>query len=203
MNRYTAWIVLASSLALAVPAHAALTIANAPDSNVTCSGSVCFATAADAVLNVRKLRRSLNRADMKVESGSAATDIVVAANLNWAKPTRLTLDSYRSIRIAKDIKVEGTGGAVTLTTNDGGSGGDYSFTGRLTFLDLSSSLIINGQAFTLLDSLGRLQDAVKAGPGGLYALTAISTNPAGLTSIVRCTWSSTARSTVSATALRI
>ncbi|HTT98945.1 MAG TPA: GLUG motif-containing protein [Rhizomicrobium sp.] len=138
-------------------ANAALVISDAPTSGVNCAAGVCTATAANAVLNAKSLKKLLVATDMKVVSGSAAQDIVFNAKFQWTKPTRLTLDAYRAIIFKLAVVAEGTGG-VTLITNDGGTGGDYSFTdkGKLTFWDTSSSLIINGTPFTLVNSIDQI-----------------------------------------------
>jgi hypothetical protein len=166
---------LATALVLAgaaCPAHAALVVSKAATSNVACVAGTCSATAADAVLNVNDLKHLLAAGDVTVASGSMAEDIVFAAKLQWTKPGRLTLDAWRGIDVALDITSEGTGG-VTLTTNDGGSGGELVFTGKgkVSFWDVSSSLVINGTAYTLVDSIKALSDAVAANPNGAYALS--------------------------------
>jgi len=160
------------SLAAAVPAHAALVVSKAPTSNVACVSGVCTATAADAVLNAGDLKHLLAAGDVTVASGSAAQDIAFDAKLQWTKPSRLTLDAWRGIAIGLDITSEGAGG-VTLTTNDGGSGGDLVFTGKgkVSFWDTSSSLIVNGTAYTLVDSIAGLSSAAAADPNGFYALS--------------------------------
>ena len=152
-------------------AQAALVISKAPTSNVNCAAGVCTAVAADAVLNVKDLKTLLKANDLKVESGSAAQDIAFNATLNWTKPHRLTLDAFRSITFIQPVTAEGTG-AVTLITNDGGTGGDYSFVdkGKLAFWDLSSSLIINGVGFTLVGDIATLANDIAATPSGAYAL---------------------------------
>jgi hypothetical protein len=161
-----------SALMLASPAFAALVVSKAATSNMTCISGTCTATAADAVLNVNDLKHLLAAGDVSVVSGSSAQDIVFDAKLQWTKPGRLTLDAYRGIAIGLDITSEGTGG-VTLTTNDGGSGGDLVFTGKgkVSFWDTSSSLVINGTAYTLVDSVHALADAVAANPNGAFALS--------------------------------
>ena len=116
--------------------------------------------AADAVLNAKDLKKLLDAGDVRVASGSAATDIEFGAKFKWTNPTRLTLDAYRSIFFTLAVTAEGSGN-VTLITNVGGTGGDYSFTdkGKLTFWVISSSLIINGTTLHALvadiDDLGR------------------------------------------------
>lgn len=159
-------------LATAVPAHAALVVSKAPTNNVACVSGVCTATAADAVLNAGDLKHLLAAGDVTVASGSAAEDIAFDAKLQWTKPGRLTLDAWRGIAIGLDVTSEGAGG-VTLTTNDGGSGGDLVFTGKgkVSFWDTSSSLIIDGTAYTLVDSIHALARAVAANPSGAFALS--------------------------------
>ena len=153
-------------------ARAALVISDSPTKNMNCGDGVCTATAADAVMNAKDLKRGLVVADLKIVSGSAAQDIVFNTKFQWTKKTRLTLDAYRSITFNFAVVAEGTG-AVTLITNDGGTGGDYSFTdkGKLTFWDASSSLIINGATFTLVNDIATLATGLAANPGGSFALT--------------------------------
>ncbi|HWA91829.1 MAG TPA: hypothetical protein VG889_17455 [Rhizomicrobium sp.] len=168
----------AASLALAAlaphsPARAALTIAKAATSNVTCAGGVCTATASDAVLDVDTLKRALRDGDLAVKSGAQAQDIVFAAEFSWTAATRLTLDSFRGIEFRKPLTAEGTG-AVTLATNDGGGGGDLRFTdpGRVAFWDMTSSLIINGKTYTLAADLATLAANVQSAPRAHHALAA-------------------------------
>ena len=160
------------SLAAAVPAHAALVVSKAPTSNVSCVSGICSATAADAVLNAGDLKHMLASGDVTLQSGASAMDIDFDAKLQWTKPGRLTLDAWRGIAISLDVTSEGTGG-VTLTTNDGGSGGDLVFTGKgkVSFWDTSSSLIINGTAYTLVGSIHALAQAIAANPDGAFALS--------------------------------
>jgi len=165
-------IALAATFVLsAFSANAALVIAKAPTSNVTCAAGICTATAADAVLNIKDVKTLLKAGDLTIASGSAAEDIAFNATLNWTKPHRLTLDAYRSIAFTQPVTAEGTG-AVTLTTNDGGTGGDYSFTdkGKIAFWDLSSSLIINGAKYTLVGDVATLSVQITKNPNRNYAL---------------------------------
>jgi hypothetical protein len=166
---------LAAAFAFAAvlcPAHAALVVSTAPTSNVTCSAGVCSAAAADAVLNVKDLRHLLAAGDVTVASGSVAQDIDFAAKLQWTRNSRLTLDAYRGIAVSLDITSEGSGG-VTLTTDDGGSGGELVFTGKgkISFWDTASSLTINGKGYTLVASISALASAVQRNSHGLFALS--------------------------------
>lgn len=122
-------IAVASMLVLvgaADRAHADLVISKGQTSNVNCSGGICIATAANAVLNVKDLKALLQKADLKVVSGSAAQDITVSVPFKWTNPFRLTLDAYRSVTFTEAVTVEGSG-AVTLTINDGGIDGVEAF----------------------------------------------------------------------------
>jgi hypothetical protein len=157
-------------LALAAQARAAVVISNAATSNMNCAGGVCTATAADAVLNEKDFRGLISHGDLTLASGSAAQDIVIAAKVQWAKNHHLTLDAYRGINFLFELTSEGTG-AVTLTTNDGGSGGALSFTskGKMTFWDPSSALTINGVSYTLANDVVTLASAIAAHPSHAFA----------------------------------
>ena len=167
-------LVLILALACGQPAHAALTIQAAPTANVSCAGQTCTATAADAVLNIKTLKAMLRRGDATVVSGSIASDIAIGTALPWTGTSMLTLDSYRSILIERPVSVQGAGG-LTLTTNDGGTGGTLTFPvwGKVTFLDLSSALVIDGHSYTLVGDVATLAAGLNANAGnGYYALAA-------------------------------
>src|SRR5437763_731341 len=144
-------------LLAASAAHAALKISNQPTKNVTCSKGVCTATAPRAVLNVGDLANMLASGDAKVVSGSEARDIEIDTALSWTSTSRLTLDSFHAIAVNKPVSVTGTG-ALTITTNDGGSGGDFRFfgSGHVRFWDFGSSLIVNGNSYGLIGSIRKL-----------------------------------------------
>jgi hypothetical protein len=154
-----------------IAADAAVVISKKPTQNMTCSGGVCSPTAADAILNVDDLAGMLAASDIRVVSDGNAVDVDVAAAFGWASANRLTLDSYRSITFKRAVTVAGPGG-LTLTVNDGGSGGDYEFvkTGRVEFWDLTSSLVIGGSAYRLENKISRLARDIKHNPAGFYAL---------------------------------
>jgi hypothetical protein len=104
-------------------------------------------------------------------SGVQATNIQIAAPLSWSTANTLALDSYESISVSKPVAVAGLGG-LSITTNDGGSGGFFSFgeKGNATFADLSSPLTINGADYTLVNNIASLASAIAANPTGDYAL---------------------------------
>ena len=108
----------------------------------------------------------------------ARGDIDIASAISWASANTLTLDAYHAINITAPVTASGAG-KVMLITNDGGTGGDYSFglgpggfAGALSFTGTPGSgqaLTINGNAYTLLYSMSDVASiAVSAEPG--YAL---------------------------------
>src|ERR1700735_1605397 len=92
-------------LALAAPAQAALVVSKAATANVGCDAGMCSATAADAVLNVKELKKLLRKSDAVLISGAAAQDIVFAAELSWPSAKRLTVDAWRGIAVDKPMTV--------------------------------------------------------------------------------------------------
>jgi len=164
----------AATFAMVTAAHAAMTISNAKTKNVTCASGVCAPTGGNANLNVSDLVALLASSDITVKSNAAAPDIGILDPLTWASTHRLTLDAYQSIHVRAPVVVEGTAG-VTLTTNDGGSGGDYNFntatSGAIAFWDNRSSLIINGKSYTLVSNIETLANDIRTRPSRNYALS--------------------------------
>lgn len=160
-----------AALCLSGGANAQLTVSSGSTSGVTCTSGVCTTTTAKATLNVTQLQNLLASSDVQLKPGSLSQDIVIAAALFWTSSHRLTLDGYRSIAIGKPIQVTGTG-ALTMTTNDGGTGGTLTYDPKasVTFMSLSSSLVINGAAFTLKNSIASLASAIAANSSGNFAL---------------------------------
>ncbi len=163
-------LVAALLLGTVASAHADLVISAKPTQNVTCSAGTCTATAQQAVLNVSDLAALLASGDVSVASASVAQDIEIDATLSWVSPNRLTLDAYRAISFKRPVTVAGTG-ALTITTNDGATGGDFVFSGRghVVFWDLTSSLIINGDSYLLVKKLSDLRSLIGI-PGHSVAL---------------------------------
>jgi len=156
---------------LSTTAEAALVVSKAASHDVDCAGGVCTATAADAVLNVGQLKSLLNSADLALVSGAAAEDIVVKRTFSWGGSHTLTLDAYRGVLFKAEVTSQGEGG-VSVITNDGGSGGNLTFTpkGALSFSNTGAALSINARPYTLVDSLAALAGAVQAKPNGFFAL---------------------------------
>jgi len=149
-------------------AQAQLTISNKPTKNVSCSGGTCSATAARANLNVSDLVSMLSSADVSVASGSQAQNIVLAQPLSWTSAHKLALNSSHNITINAPLIVEGTSSLTLAYGNDGVSKIAFSGKGRIAFWDLHSAYVIEGIAFTLVDSIAAL--AQKAQIKGDYAL---------------------------------
>jgi hypothetical protein len=121
------------------------------------------------VLNATDLKTFLHRGDVRVDSGPANA-IAVNATLNWPQSSRLTLSANSEIAVTQPIVVAGHG-AVTLTTGDQ-SAGAITFTGRgrLDFWDTTSSLVINGNSYTLVNDVASLVSAIAANTHGYFAL---------------------------------
>jgi hypothetical protein len=163
-------------LLAANPAHAAVNISSAATKNMSCSAGVCTPTAKKAVLNVGDLTNMLAAGDVKVTTGAGAIVIEVTAPFSWTSTSRLTLDSSTSVSFKAPVTVAGQG-AVSIVTNDGGTGGDLLFFppgqfpgGTLDFWDLSSSLMINGKNYVLVKDIATLASDVAANPSGSYAM---------------------------------
>jgi len=166
--------ILLAGLALpiaATSAEAALTIATSATKNVNCSNGVCSAIKANAILNASDLQNMLSTSGVQVVSGNIAGAIDVKAALSWASANTLTLDAYTSITVDKPVAVAGSGN-LTLTTNDGGSGGALSFgtAGNVTFWSTTDHLTINGAAYTLVSDITTLADDFSINRSGNYAL---------------------------------
>jgi len=170
-SRNFLWTAAAISLLGSIAARADVTISKKPTQNMSCSGGVCTPTAQKAVLNATDLANMLAGGDIKVTTGSGATNIVVKDAFSWTSASRLTLDAIQSVEFDKPVSVAGTG-AVTIATNDGGKNGDLLFDskGNLAFWDTSSSLVINGNSYMLVGDIKTLAADIAANPSGSYAL---------------------------------
>ncbi len=105
-------------------------------------------------------------------STSGSGDITINSDISWSSANTLTLDSYHSIQVNANLTASGAGGVV-LTTNHGGSGGDYAFAlGKsLSFTGTAGggqSLKINGVTYTLLYDMAGLSGI--SASAGYYAL---------------------------------
>ncbi|HEX3665770.1 MAG TPA: GLUG motif-containing protein [Rhizomicrobium sp.] len=172
---YGAGLVVGLMGALA-PAQAQIIISASPTANMSCGGGVCSPTAASANLNTGDLENYLASGSLEVTttgSGVQASDIVVEAGFSWTNASALALDAYRSVTFQSPVAVNGKG-AVSLVTNDGGSGGTLSFIsgGSLSFRKPKNNLSIQGKSYKLAGSLPKLAADIAANASGRYALSA-------------------------------
>jgi hypothetical protein len=157
-------------------AQASLVIYTNPTRSISCSAGVCTATAQNAVLNATDLTNMLAAGDVKISTGAGVlggkvSDIVVTQGFSWVSGHALTLDAFRSVVVSRQVTVAGQGG-LTVITNDGGTGGVFSFgpKGKIAFWDLSSALTINGAAYALVGSIQQLAADIATNDVGNYAL---------------------------------
>jgi len=148
-----------AALVATTSALASVEINGNPTKNMTCTAGICSSTAKSAVLNTTDLANMLAAGDVTVTTGNGAVTITVSGPFSWTSTHRLTLDANLNVSFRAPVEVAGQG-AVTIVTNDGGTGGDLIFFpgGKLDFWDTGSSLIINGRSHTLANSLSQLAD---------------------------------------------
>jgi hypothetical protein len=170
-------LVSVSAMALGNAAFADVEISNKPTSNMSCGSGACTATAQKATLNVGDLATMLASGDVAVKTGSVAKDIDIDQPLQWTSTARLTLDAQESVTVNKQVTVAGQGG-LTVITNDTGerkkkSDGEFVIVpqhGSVELWDLGSSLIIDGNSYTLVGDIKTLASDIAANPSGFYAL---------------------------------
>ena len=169
--RATCQKIAAACLLCVQAAQAEVSINSDRTHNMTCSGGVCAPTAKKANLNVKDLEKLLKSSDIEVITGAGTKTIGVDVPLTWTGKHRLTLDAIYRVEIKAPVSVAGPG-ALTIVYNDGGTGGDLLFVNnaKIDFWDLSSSLVINGGAYTLVGSVPDLGADVAKNPDGSYAL---------------------------------
>ena len=152
-----------------------VTISNGGNQNSSNAGGTFTPGADNSIINVATLQAALASGNVIVTTGGAgsagsqAGDITVANDVTWSANT-LTLQAYRSIIVNGNLTATGTAG-LTLTTNNGGTGGTLTFGGKATFASTSQSLVINGTSYTLIDSMSGLQN-INSNLTGNYALIA-------------------------------
>jgi hypothetical protein len=154
-------------------AQATLAISSAATQNITCSGNICSPTAKNAILNAKDLEKLLASGGVTVTttgSGVEATNLSIAAGVSWSNHSSLALEAFESISVEKAISVNRRGG-LSLLTNNGGSDGTLSFgsKGHVQFKKLLSTLSINGTAYTLVDSVSTLANAIGQNASGAFA----------------------------------
>jgi len=175
-----AWLMVAGGAtpASAAAGHFDVAISIAPTHNMALKKGIYSPTGNNAVLNVGDLTSALAAGNLEVTTGNGATgkapgDIDVGAATHWVSGNTLVLDAYHAIRVNQPVTDAGTG-ALTLTTDDGGANGhlEFSTSGNIGFWGVANALTINGQSYTLVNSVASLAAAIKSAPGGDYALAA-------------------------------
>ena len=154
-------------------AQANVTISTNQTQNMACSQGVCAPTASSAILNVNDLELLLASGKVEVTTTGTsveATNLVVDASVTWSSANALALVAYNTVTISEPISDTGHGG-LTLTTNNGGSGGILSFgpKGNVTFATPSTKLLINGSQYKLYNTITSLAKAVGKNPAGNFA----------------------------------
>jgi len=167
-------IILAAAFATATlaPASADVVISTDATQNMSCSTGVCAPTATEAVLNVTDLENLLAAGNVSVvttNGGIQADNIAITAAFSWKVASSLTLDAYQSIAFSAVVQNKATGN-VSLTTNDGGTGGALTFaigTGKLD----TNAVSINGETYTMAASVKKLAERIVRKPKGHFALS--------------------------------
>jgi len=173
IGKRTAFAAL-TAIAASVPAHAAVTISTAVTQNMTCLDGVCAPTATEAVLNVGDLENLLASSNVAVTTTGAGVEsdnLVVSAGLSWSNSNSLTFDAHDSVSIFAPVSITGVAG-LFVVTNDGGKNGVFSIAsgGYVTFANLSSTLNINNESYTLENSIAALAIAMAGNSQGRFAL---------------------------------
>jgi filamentous hemagglutinin family protein len=142
-----------------------ITISTGADSNQT----GFTATGDDSVINVNTLQTALAGANVTISTGASGTqngDITVANAVTWSANTALTLNAARNISFNDNVTATGASAGLVMTY-----GGGYSIASgkSVTLSGASSTLSINGNAYTLIRDAAGLQ-AINSGLSSRYAL---------------------------------
>jgi hypothetical protein len=157
--------------------HYGLIISNKGTKNVSFSNGVFAATGTNANLNVSDLTNALASGNVEVTTGNGSGgepnggDLHINAGFTWTSKHALTLDAYRSIFVSSAV-VDAGKGALTITDNHGGTGGDFNYAakGSISIWNLADVLTINGQHYLLDGSIHSLAGDIEAKPAGYFAL---------------------------------
>jgi hypothetical protein len=162
--RIEAVSIVAMGMLSVTAAHAALVISKEPSQNMTCDRGSCEATRADAVLNIKDLKKLLRGSDLTVSTGSATQDIMFDAAFAWASTRQLTLSAAGSITVEQPITVQGTG-ALTLQYGQGAPGVFITAKkGKVDFWDLSSIFTVNSQRYFLVADIATMANYISGDP---------------------------------------
>jgi filamentous hemagglutinin family protein len=101
-----------------------------------------------------------------IQNASGVGDINVNSAIAWSANTTLTLDAYHGVTINSPVTSTGSSAGLTIETNDGGSGGNFTVNSPVSLAN-SASLTINGNAYTLINSESGLQGMSSSGCSAL------------------------------------
>lgn len=162
----------AAAACFPVAAHASIVVSSDPTQNVSCVEGRCAPTADTATLNVSDLESLLAAGSVLVTTtgyGVEANNIIVSSSLSWFTPNALTLVAHRSVTIKKRVGILGQGGLM-LSYDDNNGKFDFGHGGAVEFSSTSSLLQVNGDKYTLVNSIRKLAKDIEANPIGKYAL---------------------------------
>ncbi len=131
-----------------------------PNSVATGAGGVSI-TATQGDLTIDQALSTTGNLALAAKGGN----LTLATPISFGGSSGISFDAYGSVFINAPVTISGTGAAV-ITTNDGGTGGDYGFgltssgfTGALSFTgapNSGQSLTINGNPYTLVYTASNL-----------------------------------------------
>jgi len=167
---------LATPVLATTPSHYGVTISKHTTVNMAFANGIYSATADNAYLSITDLKSALAAGNVEVTTGNGAGgdemgDLHVNAGFTWSSKHALTLDAYHSIFVSSAV-VDAGKGALTLTNDDGGTGGTFTYGagGSITIWDVQDTLKINGVHFLLDASIQSLAGDILAKPSGDFAL---------------------------------
>ena len=102
-------------------------------------------------------------------SKTTSGDLYVTAGQDWAISGTLTFDSAGSIYMRQPIEID-SGANLVFVTGDGATGALVFQGGNAFFTDMTSSVTINGQGYTLVPDVATFASDIAASPSGFYAL---------------------------------
>jgi hypothetical protein len=160
-----------ATLFAATAAQASVEISAKPTKHMHCASGTCTPTAKSAVLNATDLANMLSTSDVTVMTDNGAVTITISAPFQWASTHHLTLDATLNVAFRAPVEVTGQG-AVTITTNHDGTGGDLLFFpgGKLDFWDTSASFTFNGTSYVLVNDIASMAAAYAAAPNNSAVL---------------------------------
>ena len=94
----------AAAVLAGTAAQADVTISKKATQNMSCQAGVCSPTAPKAVLNATDLANMLAGGDVKITTGSGATNIVVKDSVGWTSASGASLTLGRAMPASTRLK---------------------------------------------------------------------------------------------------